>query len=272
MIVFSSDFNSSGGGSDTAFQTKTDCSFPCSHIALLKISGGGADGRKNVGSVNSPILNVIQMAVIAFTCHGIEGKQRNPFFLTAVHNIAHKGIMDQPHIQRVGQRNGRFQSPQLVNLNRSRCLPETIQNIGCRGQLLRKYIILTGENHSNPCLVSFRINCTVSHRNTGDIPDGIAFSCGKRTDTDSVITDSSAAHRILPHNIYLKFTAVQSRAVLSKPALNSYKYTTCSVEQLPFFQTIGIHFLPCFDGQQFLHKGFWCKSVFLGMVIPFTID
>ena len=150
--------------------------FTGTHIALEKIPGGGGNGRKNLFLSNGPMADIVKGSVIAFADNGIDRTDGiAPVFCLAAH-IFYQSIMNQSHIQGVGQRNGGFQSSQLLDLHQAGGFSEAVEHMaGCHHFILEN-VILTGKHHCHTGLMPGCIYGAVSHPDSGNIGDAVVGS------------------------------------------------------------------------------------------------
>ena len=164
-----------------------DHALACAHVALGKVGPGGLHGRKDLLLPHGPVQDVIEGGIVALAHHRIERAHGHPLAVTAADHVLHQRIVDQAHVEGIGQGNGRFQGAQLLDLHKSRALSKAVEDKGGGGQLVDKGIFRTGKEDGHPRLMGGRVHRTVPHRDAGHIGDAVVGALGKRAHTQAVV-------------------------------------------------------------------------------------
>ena len=209
----------SGRRANASFKTITYGSPSGSHTSFLKICLGRTDGGEDVLLCDHAVGNLIQGRIVAFTDDWINRKERDMIPAAQIQHIFHQSVVNQADVQRIGQCDGRFQTPQLIHLDESLRFPKPIQYEGGGGKFMGKRVFRTGKNHSNTGLVRTFLYSTVADGDTGDVGDFIEGTGGKRTDGNAEIPDACLhlLHIImsflLQYQFFLQFNRIRKAAL-----------------------------------------------------------
>ena len=201
-IGFSVYGHRAGSGTDAAFEAVASCSRSGTDVAFFKIHISGCNRFHDVLFFDRTVNDCIQRRIVALSDHRIDAGGTNAFVLTAVYGILDQRIRNKPDIERIGQRNRRFERTELIDLHGAACLSVTVVDKRCRNQLMGKHILLRRQNDGAAGLIKRRFDRAVTDTDTADIGDLIERSAWKRTDSDAVIFNPFLIHNMDSNSSY----------------------------------------------------------------------
>ena len=211
--------NDAAGAADAALQAVAHHALARADVAQRKIGRRSLDGREHVLRMHGAVCNVVHPAVVALCHHGVQTARHGAALRAAAQHIFHHRVVHKAHIQRVRQRDGRFQRTQFLDLHQPRRLAKAVQHICGRRQLLRKRVVRTGQHHRHTCFVRVGIHRAVPHRHARHIADLIQRPALQRADAKAKLRAGSLCrHPILSFGPVLSgFFAAACGAAPAKP-------------------------------------------------------
>ena len=143
--------------------------------------------EKTSRSPHRPVADIVEGGVVALAYHRIEGTHGDPLHLAAAGHVLHHRVVDQTHVQGVGEGDGGLQTAQLLDLHEPRALAEAVEDKGCGGQFVDKGIFLAGEEDGDTGLVIGSGHRAVADGDAGHIGDAVAGALGKGPNGKAVI-------------------------------------------------------------------------------------
>ena len=174
--ALSLDLHNPGGGANAALQIVADHALARAYISLGKIGRGAFNSGEYLFLSHRPVPDVIERAVVALADHRVHRLDGIAPGLCLAAHVLHHGVMDQAHVQGVGQGNGGLQGAQLPDLHQPRRFAEAVKHMAGRHHLLLKNIIRTGQDHRHAGFVPLAVHSTVAHPNAGYIRNGVPGS------------------------------------------------------------------------------------------------
>ena len=98
------------------------------HIPFVKIQSGSGKSGKDLLLAHGPFLNVVEPTVIALADHWVDRTEFKAFTLTTGYHIIHQSVMDQAHIERIGEGDGCFQSTQFLHLDQAQAFSKAVEH------------------------------------------------------------------------------------------------------------------------------------------------
>ena len=162
-VIYPADSHNSGSGSDSPLQAVAHSSRACAHITLLKILTSTGKCLHHILHGHSPVLDTVNSAVITLTHNRAYGCDLHLVLFALPDGILHQGVGYQPHVQGIGQGNGRLQGSQLLHLDQTAGLAEPIVHISRSDKLAFKYISRSRHNDRDAGFVVPISHCLMAY-------------------------------------------------------------------------------------------------------------
>ena len=137
---------------------------------------------------------MVEGGVVALAHQGVHGPEHHPLGLTAGEHVLHHGVVDQAHIEGVGEGDGGLQGAQLLELQEPRRLAEAVEGADAGGELMGKGVLGAGQDHGDPGLVRGGVHRGVTHQYAGHVGDLVPGAPGQRTHPDAEVLCAHLEH------------------------------------------------------------------------------
>ena len=162
--------------------------------ALLKVPARAADGLHDLLIAHGAVADVGKPSVVALADDGIDALHVDAVLPAAVDGILHQRIGNQSDIQRIGQRDGRFDGAELLDLHQAGGLAEAVEHAARAHNLMDKQVLLRRQHDGDAGLMLLRIYSAMADGDAGHIGDGVALPLGQRADAHAPVGDSIFTH------------------------------------------------------------------------------
>ena len=168
-VLFPVQLHHTGGRADAALQAVAAHSPARAHSALGEI--GAAVGQRGphifFRDVEAP--DVVEAAVVALADHRVDAAGRLADVGVLIQHILHQRCLHSTYAEGIGEEDGRFQRPQLVDLDKAGGLAEAVDDMAGRHHFIVENIALMGQQRGHAGLDLALRQCAVAHRHARHI-------------------------------------------------------------------------------------------------------
>ena len=140
------------------------------------------------------MLDTVNSAVIALTHNRAYGCDLHLVLFALPDGILHQGVGCQPHVQGIGQGNGRLQGSQFLHLDQAAGLAESIMHISRSDELAFKYISRSRHNDRDTGFVVPISHCLMAYQHARHVCNLIFRSGFHDARHNAKIPDSFSLH------------------------------------------------------------------------------
>ena len=137
----SADFHNARSRANAALKPVANHTAPRAHSTLGEIFLCVLESALQLFAPQAAGADVVEIAIVAFEHYGIHRAQHEIFLRAGIYHMAYQRVVHAANVQRVCERDGRFQRAQFFDLHQAQRFAKSVQHKRGAGQLGKKGIL-----------------------------------------------------------------------------------------------------------------------------------